>query len=230
MKKIFIFFVLIIIITCQQEPTIIKKEVSINDINLSLSISEQSEEIQLYHIYLKHISDNKKSFAINCFDLTADLNISLFPGVYNLYSYGLVNKTETTKKVFSYSNIEKIKLFEDKKTELFFKILTPDVLIEYDNINNKVVLKVFMNELYSIFTVSSISIKQGIDRVRSLDFIKQDNIYLAEVPLFENGEWFLNISYSLLSSKKNKSILDKDSIKISTSYFSNIFLGEFYFL
>lgn len=230
MRKTIIFVLILIIISCQQEPSIIKKEESIKNIKLSLSINDDSEDIQVYHIYLKHISDKTKSFAVNCFDLTNDLNISLFPGVYNFYSYGLVDKTETSKNVFSYSIIENIKLFENNDIKLYFNILNPDVKIEYDEVNNKVYLKVFINELFGIFTVSSISLKQGIDRVRSLDFNKLDNIYLAEVPLYENGEWFLNISFSLLSSKKDNIILDKDNIYISTSYFKDIFLGEFNFL
>lgn len=229
-KKIFIFFILALIISCQQDPVIVKEEETIKKVDLSLSINNQSEDIEVYHIYLKNISDNARSYAVNNFDLTNDLNISLFPGVYSLYSYGLIDKTETSKKVFSYSIIENIEFFQNKKIKLSFKILNPDVLIEYDYINDKVFLKVFMNDLYGFFTVSSISIKQGSDRVRSLDFIKLDNIYLAEVPLYENGEWFLNISYSLLSSKINKSILDNDNIYLSTSYFKDILLGEFNFL
>ncbi len=84
-----------------------------------------------------------------------------------------------------------------------------------------------MNELGGIFSISSLSLKQGNDRFRSLDIQKENNFYFTEVPLIENGDWFMNISYLLYDSKKRSDVLIKDNISISTSYFKDIFLGEF---
>ena len=229
MKKLFILFLIIFIICCQNEP-IIKEKESIDNVNISLSIEDESNDIEIYHIYLRHITDKSKSNAINCFDLSNDTSLSLFPGIYNFYLYGLIAKTEKSKQVFSYGILNNIECFNNKNFSIKFKKLYPDVEIQNIESENKVFLKINMNELSGIFSLSSVSIKQGSDRVRSLKFNKENNYYVAEVPLYENGEWFMNISYLLLSSKKDDKILDKDNIYISTSYFKNIYLGDFNFL
>ena len=179
---------------------------------------------------MKHIKEKTKSVAINYFDLSDDISISIFPGIYNLYSYGLVAKTETSKKVYSYGFINNLECFNNGNIVLKYNVLYPEAEVQYIESENKVILKINMNDLSGIFSVSSISLKQGSDRVRSLSFYKYNENYIADVPLYENGEWYMNISYSLLSSKKDNDILDKDNIYISTSYFSDIYLGEFYFL
>ena len=48
------------------------------------------------------------------FDLTSDISLSIFPGIYNIYSYGLLEKTKTSKKVYSYGLFNNIKCFDNK--------------------------------------------------------------------------------------------------------------------
>lgn len=224
MKKFFILFIIIIIFSCSSE-SIIKEKEKIDNVSLSLSLDDQSSNIEVYHIYLKHVSDKTKSIAVDYFDLSDDISLSVFPGMYNLYSYGLVTKTETSKQVYSYSILNNIGCFSDKNINIKFDKLSPDAVIQ--TIEDKFFLKINMNELSEIFSLSSLSLKQGNDRYRSLTFHKENNYYIAEVPFYENGKWYMNISYLLLSSKKNDETLEKDNIYISTSHFSDIYLGEY---
>ncbi len=227
MKKLFLLFIIFVIILSCQESSIIKENEKIKNKNIILTIYDNSKNIILYHVYFKNINDSKESFAVNNFDLTDDIKTSLFPGIYNLYIYGLIDKDENSKMVFSYSIINNLEIYENKNIKLDLTQLDPDVLVEYDNIKNKVYLKIYMNELGGIFSISSLSLKQGNDRFRSLDIQKENNFYFTEVPLIENGDWFMNISYLLYDSKKRSDVLIKDNISISTSYFKDIFLGEF---
>lgn len=229
MNRFILLIVFIITINCQ-ESSIIKKDEKIINNKIKLSLIDNSENIIFYHIYLKNFNDSKKSFALNHFDLSDDLEASLFPGLYDFYAYGLIEKKESSKMILSYSVIENFDVYKDKNIKFNFIQLKPDARIEYDNIGNKVYLKVFMNELSGIFSISSLSLKQGNDRYRSLDIQKMDDIYFTEIFLIENGKWYLNVSYQLYNSKKDNNVLEKDNISISTSSFKDFYLGEFYFL
>lgn len=163
--------------------------------------------------------------------MSDDISESLFPGIYNIYAYGLVEKTETSKKVYSYSIKKNLECFENSKNDILldFTILTPSAEIIIEDPIDTPILKVYIEGISDIFSLSSLSVKQGSDRVRSVDFERHDDTmtYTAPVPIYENGDWYMNISYSLKSSKKDEDALDADDIYISTSYFKDIFLGEF---
>ena len=64
--------------------------------------------------------------------------------------------------------------------------------------------------------------------MKSYDFnyLSDDKKYAIVVPNIQ-GDWTANISYSLKSRVDNE-VLKNDNISISTSYFSDIFLGKWY--
>lgn len=100
------------------------------------------------------------------------------------------------------------------------------------NENNQIKLIVNMDGLNDIFSLSSLSLKQGTDKLRSIDFSYDEinNCYCSTVAFYQNGSWFLNISYEVKASAIEENSLENDNIKISTSYFQNIYLGEMNFL
>jgi hypothetical protein len=48
--------------------------------------------------------------------------------------------------------------------------------------------------------------------------------------LYQNGDWYLNISYAVKAGAIDENCLANDNLKISTSYFSNIYLGNYNFI
>lgn len=225
MKNYTLFILIAFIISCQS--TIYEKP-KIDNIDLSIDLKEEdlTQSILLYHLYFENHNNKDESIGVNYHESGNNLKVSLFPGVYNIYAYGLIEKTNTSKKVYSFSIEKNIKCFDNSDILINLKTLAPQAEIVI--IENLPVLKVNMNDLYEIFYLSSLSIKQGGDRVRSLDysFNNNDKSYIANVPLYENGDWYFNISYCL-KSKIDKDILNKDNVDISTSYFSSIYLGNY---
>ena len=221
----FYSFILLILFFFSCSMGFENKDEKIEIVNLSFTVNDEADQIDLWHIYFRNISDKSRSCSINAFDKNEEYSTALFPGRYNIYAYGLIEKTATTKNVFSYSNMLDYECFNNEKIQINLDELIPEFEVVTDD---QPYIKIDMRKLKESFSLSSISLKQGSDRSRSLDFNRSDNNYcIAPFSLVENGDWFLNISYSLKDSKCDDDKLEKDEIKISTSYFSNLYLGEF---
>jgi|GEM_PF-3538410 len=228
MKSFLLLFFLFSFLCCDE--TIMNKE-NINDVTIVLSFSEEYvNDIVIYHVYFYNNQDKSKSKGFNIAEINKEFKTNIFPGIYDIYVYGLVEKTESSLKVFSYDYSLKLKCFNDiQNLKINLKELIPDFKLNTDLVIP--MIKISMSGISDLFSLSSLSIKQGSDRVRSLDLIydKDKNIYTAEIPVYDNGLWLMNISYSL-KSKINKSALSNDNLYISTSYFKDIYLGEYYLL
>lgn len=230
MKNIICFILLFCLFSC---INIIKSSEDIKNAEIKVGLFDLTDDAVLYHIYFKNIYNKKKSTGYNIFDISSDISFYIYPGVYNIYTYGLFEKTSTSLKVLNYDIRKNIDIFNDsnKNIQVEMKLLTTSYDVEYDSKSENAILKIHMNEIYDIFSLSSISVRQGEDRVRSLSyyFDERDLSYIVDVPLYENGDWFMNISYKL-KSKIDDDLLDGSDIYISTSYFKDIYLGEYFFI
>ena len=227
MKRILLLFSIFLLgcFTVEHEQLFVEYE------DFFITIDDNSDDIFGYHIYFENQKDRYKSYGINQYEYNVKIKVSLFPGIYNIYTYGLVEKTSSSKKVYSFNTKKGVECFVNSERNILIKpcVLIPQADI-LENFIDLPILKVYMSELIDIFSLSSLSVKQGTDRVRSVtyEYDENDITYNANVSLYENGDWYMNISY-LLKSKKDSNILEQDNIYISTSYFKNIFLGEYYF-
>ena len=149
----------------------------------------------------------------------------MFPGNYNIYCYGLTDKTTSSKKVYSLKMLKNISIFNKKEFIIIPDILSPSVEINKSDEGYKIFI--IMNDLYDVMSLSSFSIKQGDAKLKSYDFSysSEDKQYSIVVPDIQ-GDWSANISYSI-KSRIDSDLLKNDGISISTSYFSNIFLGTY---
>lgn len=223
--KNFKFIVLIfLLISCE---SVINEKVTINPVNVNVKLYENLNlQSCVYHVFFKSQKYRGKSYAFNLFDINNEKSLKIFPGKYDVYSYGIIDKTENTKKVYSYKIIKNFEVYSDKVINIELIELRPNfkVILE-DNIYT---LIIFMDKIYDIFSISSLSVKQGNDKVRSLDFHlnKNDLIYYADIPFYQNGDWLMNVSFSI-KSKIDEDTLNNDQIKLSTSNFTNVFIGTY---
>jgi hypothetical protein len=198
----------------------------INPEKFSFAIDSTSD-INCYHIFFQNVNDKTKNFGLNKFDKN-DFETDVFPGIYNIYLYGLVDKTDTTKKVSTYLSLKNVSLKNKDKSIISLKpmILEPKFFLE--PAENKYILKVDLTGIYEMFYVSSISVKQGQDKVKSIDFFSDsvNENYYCEITYYQTGIWYANISLGL-KNKIDEKELNKDCLSISTNYFSNIYLGEY---
>ncbi|HOJ64215.1 MAG TPA: hypothetical protein PLE45_07315 [Spirochaetota bacterium] len=221
MKKIFLFS-LFILSSCSvilyDDSIIIQKK------RVSLEFSQTN--FSIYHIYFEKIGDKKESKGFTIFKPDNFLVAYLFPGTYNIYLYSIVPKTDTTFCVSKYKILKNIKITEEKNifVDDNFKDLYPSFSIEkYDE--ESYLLTIDMKDCYELFSISSMSIKQGTDKTRSIDF-SFDKYFLkvfAIIPFYQNGDWFMNISFSI-KSKIDFGNLENNNIFLSTTYIPNIFL------
>jgi hypothetical protein len=219
----FILFIFLLI-SCE---SVIKEKTTINPITANIKLYENlNQQSCAYHVYFKNHEYRGESYAFNLFDIQNEKVLKILPGRYDVYSYGFIDKTENTKKVYSYKIIKNFEIYSDKDINIELIELQPDfkVIVE----DNTYKLVIFMKNIYDIFSISSLSVKQGSDKVRSLDFQfdKNDLIYYASIPFYQSGDWFMNISFSI-KSKINEDELSKDQIKISTSNFTNVYIGSY---
>ncbi len=219
----FILIFVLWLFSCDSE---VKKELVIKPFDVSLKLRDFPEQrSDVYHVFLKNVDTNDSS-GTDIFMPDNRIAIRLYPGVYNIYCYGLVDKTQTSKKVFSYRILKNIGIYESQELNIDLSTLVPDFSISGQT--QGYLLKVFMNEIYDIFSVSSLSVKQGTGRAVSIDYQldKENLFYYSPIELIKSGSWFMNISYSL-KSKVDDKVLKRDNINISTSNFTDIYLGDF---
>lgn len=191
-------FIILFSVSCTK---ILIDEEKISEIPVLIRLNDDYYfEISYYHLYFENKINDKKSYGINLSKENNTVKIDLFPGLYNIYVYGLADKTSTSKKVFSYSINKEIKIFPNNKIINISLIkLLPDIKLEFDRLNNFYNIFVNVREISDIFSLSSLSIKQGNARYKSIDFIfDYDSMnYKAEISVNENGSWYANIAYSL---------------------------------
>jgi hypothetical protein len=208
------------LLSCSESLEINEK---IEPVNIRIKIIPDSQE-NLFHIFFQNIKNRNLSFGINTIEIN-DISTNIKPGIYNIYIYGFNDKTETSKKVYSYCILRNNEEFNDDQIMGVMKVLTPDSNID---INKTYKIMIYMNDIYDIFSVSSLSLKLGEDKLKSIEFNYNETqkYYFSNELNYISGKWYMNISY-LLKSKIDENAIKKDNITISTSYFSNIYLGEF---
>jgi hypothetical protein len=199
-------------------------EEKLSPIETKIKFSGLTDE-KLIHIYFQNLKNKKDSFGKNIFDLTDDFAVNLFPGRYDIYFYGLDAKTSTTMKVYSTCMKKNIEIFSYGEISMIPEVLSPEVETKKTSENWNV--SIMMNELYDILSLSAFSLKQGSEKLKSFDYEYDEfgKKYFSSVPDIK-GSWYMNVSYSI-KSKIDEEVLKKDNINISTSYFSNLNLGEF---
>jgi len=224
MKKLIIcIFIILSIMSCSN---IINQDEKIIPSQYNFFVDTTSD-ISTCHFFVQNVSNRNKNFGLNLFE-NKNFMLDLFPGKYNFYFYDLIYKTDTTKKVYSYSAIKDVFVEIGKKRTIVINpiILQPNLSIK--NENSYYTVLVNLNDIYEMFSVSSISIKQGTDKYRSINCYanEKDSNYCGEVPFFQSGSWYANISFAI-KSKNDETVLSQDNLNISTSNFSNIYLGDF---
>jgi hypothetical protein len=227
MKKMLLLIMLVISVSCTK---ILIDEEEISKIPVLIRLNDDyNNETAVYHILFENINNDKKSFGINLPKENTELQTKVFPGNYNIYVYGLAVKTAASKKVLSYSINKNFEIIPDNKNfEVKLVKLLPDIRLEFDPDLIEYDISVNMTGIFEIFSLSSLSIKQGTDRYRSVKFIydPDSSSYTAKMQLIQNGIFYANIGY-MLKSKIDEKALELDNIYISTSLFSDIYLGEF---
>lgn len=220
----FVIFFFIHIISCTQSINIKEK---ITRKKIKLEIMDNFEKNQYYHFYFENINDKSNSSGLvkENNENIHEIVIELFPGIYNIYCYGLAEKTGKTKKVFSFQTLTEIEIFREKEFKIKTRKLYPEFDLHINEDSNSVKLLINMQELNNFFSVSTISIKQGSNRNKTVNYSynKIEKKYEAIISIEKTGDWYLNISYSL-KSKKDKRCLKNNNIKISTNYFKDIYL------
>ncbi len=215
-----LFFLILILITfsCMVE---FYDNSSIGETSIFIRILDDTSYI--YHIYFENINCKTKSKGQNLNNKNY-ITFKIYPGIYNIYIYRIVPKTDSSFCVDKYKVLKNIKIVNKKSIELTLEDLYPD--FKFESNNNEYIIKIYMDKIYEIFGLSSISIKQGDDKVRSIlcSYSKEENIYYSIIPFYQQGDWFMNISF-YLKSKVDSNELEKDNIYISTTYLKNIFLG-----
>jgi hypothetical protein len=227
MKKIILIIINVILISCTKN--LVDKEIIENRQVIIKLIDPYYYNTYCYHIFFENIADYKKSFGINNLNKDNLLTVLIYPGIYNIYAYGLNVKSTVSKNVFSYSVKKAEELFDQINIiEMNMNILTPKIESVYDMQLNAYRLNVSMQDISEIFSLSSFSIKQGTEDYKKiyLDYNSSSCCYTANIEIIQNGSWFANISY-YLKNKYDEKICEEDNIHISTSYFSDIYLGEY---
>ncbi|OHD44456.1 MAG: hypothetical protein A2086_06805 [Spirochaetes bacterium GWD1_27_9] len=222
--KIYILLLFCLLISCSAIDNISEKTELIN-----IKIINESTDDICYHLFFENIKNSKYSFGINQTNKDQSLDIKLIYGSYNVYIYGLINKTDTTKKVYSYQIIKENKFFNNSILNVKTENLEPQLDLALNEETNDYNLTILVDKIFSILYISSISIKQGTLKTKSLklSYVDQEKKYITEKISGEKGVWLLNISFGI-KTKIDKSILTKDNITISTTNFTNIVIGEFY--
>jgi hypothetical protein len=227
MKKLFLITVIVLIFSCTK---ILVDQENIDYIRLKISINDQYYyNIFCYHIYFENIQDHSRSFGINNLDKNNFMTVIIYPGKYNIYTYGLTIKSSVSKNVYSYSIKKNIDLFDQINTiEINMDILKPKINLEYSKEENVYNLIISMQDISEIFSLSSFSLKQGSDSYKKiyLDYNASLFCYISNIDIIQNGSWYANISF-YLKNKYDEKLCEQDNIQISTSYFNDIFLGEY---
>lgn len=221
MKFILLLFTVTIAVYSCSEPFMIEEK--IYPVRISISIKSPGESPGLYHIYYKHIKE--KSFSRGIVTESSTSKIELFPGTYTIYLYKLADKSEKYKKVISYRVIRDVKIFSPLCLSEELILLSP--VVKHSREQEGLRLWLPMDGVYELFTISSLSVKQGSSRNKSVSpgYNKHRKRYEVVVPVNNEGLWFINISYALRSSKIDKVSLKEAGISVSTSNFSNVPLG-----
>jgi hypothetical protein len=223
-KQSCIFFILnlLTLFSCNLSLSLEEK---IPPVTLQINFNKLTDE-KLFHIYFQNQNDKKHSIGFDYFDLSVSPDFSIFPGIYNIYIYGLNDKSSTTEKIYSYKIIRSVEIFSSKEIVVEPVKLNPEFKIEKTT-DSTYKIYIMMNDLYEIFSLSSFSLKQGQEKLKSMDidYSTDKQCYISYVPNIY-GSWYGNFSYSL-RSKIDDEILKHDGITISTSYFSNIYMGDF---
>ena len=108
LKNLSVILLTIIIFSCTEN---IFKEEKIDDVEINLKIDEgYQDKLNIYHIYFYNRNNKKERFGINLFN-DNNISLSIFPGIYDIYIYGLNEKNEDSLKVFSYYIINGIECF-----------------------------------------------------------------------------------------------------------------------
>jgi len=225
MKKILIFILFCLFLSC--EENIINENEKIEKIKVNLSITN-NEVNPLYHIYVKNNSSYKKSLS---YDLTNsnELFLECERGNYNLYILSLIDKSATAKYANKIYYSEE-SLFENKIITVELTEVYPETsIIIYNNLPR---LIINFQKYENLFSISSLSLKQGTDKVKSLSFNYDaaNKYYYADITLYQNGEWLLNTSFSVKAAAQDEKKLSDDNIILSTTAFTNITLGSFNFI
>lgn len=222
MKKVFLPIFILILFSCS---VVFKENSFLSRERVKVTITESDSFF--YHIYFENIDDKKESYGKTISSLDSLAILYLFPGKYNIYVYGIVPKTEESFYIQKFRVLKEVEIITQNEiiiSQLFD--LYPVFNIEKYNSDNYL-LELDLKEIYEMFSISSLSVKQNSDRTRSLTW-KTDNESLkvyALIPFYQSGEWFMNISFSI-KSKIDESELEKSGINLSTTYLKNIPLGN----
>ncbi|MCG8570304.1 MAG: hypothetical protein MJB14_09205 [Spirochaetes bacterium] len=223
MKKICIF-ILFILFSCQQRMVISEQ---INPVTIQLATKTIDQE-ELIHYYFKNLENNDYSTGILINpNAAAQQEVILYPGPYAIYVYGLITKDQSVMQVYSYTYQKKLLLQQNEKLSFHCKLLYPQFSSCLIEKANQVNILIYFNDISDLFSLSSVSIQQGEGRKTSYDFEKiDDQTVFLTVPVEENGKWLMNNSLAI-KSKWSKEIFLETNLNLSTSYFSNLYLGTF---
>jgi len=198
---------------------------NIEKANIKIIMDNKQNSSVYHHIMFENIDFKKESVNHYYYELTDALNLSVSYGMYNLYYFGLSNKSETSLNVTHYSYLKNIKVNKDKNISLEILELKPCYSSDFEN--NNAAIMINMNNIYEFFGLSSVSVKQGGDRYRSCSFEYDNDLesYIIVIPIQYYGDWYINISYCL-KYKFDNNISLNENINLSTSYFPDNFLGS----
>ena len=153
--------------------------------------------------------------------------MNIFPGEYNIYCYGLDRKDNEKFMPVSGAVISrKIRINNDEVVEISMIEVIPEYELVYSIEKEIFEINIDFKKYDTLFSISSVSIKQGNQRVRGLEYryISEEQKYLSETDIECYGDWFFNISYSI-KNKIDKKALSSDGISITTNSFINLYLA-----
>jgi hypothetical protein len=218
---------LISIMTASCSNEIISEKEEITQPEISLVVNDKNNN-SLYHVYFKNSESYTKSSSVNL-NKEKKTKSTLKFGNYSVYALSFAPKTTSNYCCDKFWSTT-IDITESKTLLAEPVILKPDAEIIYEN--GEVQIIIHTERYNDIFSISSLSLKQGSDKVRSLNFIynEKDKNYSAKITLYRNGEWYYNISFTLKAGAIDEKTLEKDGIKLSTTAFQDISLGTFNFI
>jgi hypothetical protein len=199
-------------------------ESRIEPVPVSITWDSSSDPVLLYHLF---IDGGDSDYAFNSNGDDHILECMLFPGVYDLYLYGMSQKSETTVSITSWSK-QNIVISHGVPADITTTLQVVDITGSLEiNGKSSVHLAVPCQDLDSIFSLSSLSVKQGSDRVRRVEAEYDENheCWGAVIPVSRVGIWSFNISLQPCNLYDDK-VIEYSGYRLSTTYIKNIPLGE----
>lgn len=219
-KQLIFFILVVLFLSCVNYINQVEK---LKDCTMTVKLFDENNAI-IYHFFLENRALNI-SYSYSFTDKES-LAFVVKEGTYDIYYFGLIKKNDTSYMVISYSYEKNMSIHNNLILNMNVKGFFPNYQT-IKNSENIIELKIFVSDVIEFSYVSSISVKQGSDRYRSVNFLYDEikKLYLSNIPIQYSGSWYMNISYTVRYRFNNS--IENSGYKLSTSYFSDNFLGVF---